>query len=232
MEKWTRRARAWAEPNLSSLYTTEPTDLAGWFWFRFEAEDDGRKSHRTQIRSNPGTSSNACVQTKPDHVLLHKTGGQLIPSLLQLTFPQKINITRLPPACLLIYLYIYECVAVCVLLSSCTVGRIYILPYGLSWILIPAALWRWETSHRSCILSLEKYRFRFSRWMYGTDWVRLDRLPLLHLHLLQHDCWMANSLVQTAAVRRHLPADSRQREVKKKGNESVRFSFIKRFRQP
>lgn len=41
------------------------------------------------------------VQTKPDHVLLHKTGGQLIPSLLQLTFPLKVNITRLPTACLL-----------------------------------------------------------------------------------------------------------------------------------
>lgn len=46
------------------LMHPEPTDLAEWFWFRFEVKDDGRKSPRTEIRSDAGTSHNASGPNK------------------------------------------------------------------------------------------------------------------------------------------------------------------------
>lgn len=39
-----------------------------------------------------------CADTQ-HHVLTHNTGSMLIPSLLQLTFPVKDNITQLPASC-------------------------------------------------------------------------------------------------------------------------------------
>lgn len=39
------------------------------------------------------------TETQLDHVLTHNTGSLLIPSLLQLTFPLKDNITQLPASC-------------------------------------------------------------------------------------------------------------------------------------
>lgn len=113
------------------------------------------------------------VQTKLDHVLLHKTGGQLIPSLLQLTFPLKVNITRLPTACLL-KKKTRVCVNVLLFpdnLSSYTVGRIYILAYSVSWVLIP-------TSHLSgseCMAQI------------GSDLIDYHLLCFLQLHFLQHN---------------------------------------------
>lgn len=52
-------------PFIFTIYATKPTDLSdltSWFWFRFEVLDDKRKSHRSQIWSDSGTSSNALHQ--------------------------------------------------------------------------------------------------------------------------------------------------------------------------
>lgn len=40
-----------------------------------------------------------CTKTQLDHALPYKKGSLLIPSLMQLTFPLKDNITQLPASC-------------------------------------------------------------------------------------------------------------------------------------
>lgn len=143
-----------------------------------------------------------CVQTKLDHVLLHNTGGQLIPSLLQLIFPLKVD-TQITT--IFIKKYVWMCVFFfffsIIEVAMIPAGHIYILPYSISWLLIDAALWHWETTHHSWILSVKEHKFRFSEWTLGTDWVWLDRciaittFQFLQLHFLPHN-WMVNSLAQ------------------------------------
>lgn len=77
----------------------ELSDHTGWFGSRFKESDDKKKSHRDQMRSESGTSSDAWCPHTPDRVLTHNTGSLFTPSLLQLTFPLKDNITQLPTSC-------------------------------------------------------------------------------------------------------------------------------------
>lgn len=59
--------------------------------------------------------------TPLDHVLTHNTGSLLIPSLLQLTFPLKDNITQLPTSCFWQeqYMCLRQCAQVCFFFCLC-----------------------------------------------------------------------------------------------------------------
>lgn len=75
-----------------------------WLWTEWshqlilvQIEGIGQQEEITQkpdvIRFRP------CTYTRLDHALTRNTGSRLIPSLLQLTFPLKDDITQLPASC-------------------------------------------------------------------------------------------------------------------------------------
>lgn len=90
-------------PFIFTFYATKPTVI----WVISPA-DSGSDLRYWMTRGNhieprydqiQGRPLMHCSETQLDHVLTHNTGSLLIPSLQQLTFPLKDNITQLPASC-------------------------------------------------------------------------------------------------------------------------------------
>lgn len=90
-------------PFIFTIYATKPTVI--WVISPADPGSDLRywmtrgnhiEPRYDQIRGRPLMP---CSETQLDHVLTHNAGSLLIPSLLQLTFPLKDNITQLPASC-------------------------------------------------------------------------------------------------------------------------------------